>query len=281
MGLVQQHLASPTAPAPLTPPCTAADAEEQANPCICTPRQLAAMAATLLNMLLDCFSAAEAAGGFLRTRDNRRAPQGLGCIGAAPLLFPGHNANAVPSSCSAWRPQDAQLQPAAAHGPGHEAAAVEERMCAGQKGGTGLSGVPPRAPRLPALPRAPLLPACMALHTLVHSLFPALSLLPSFPPTSRGGLPDGRAVALLPGGPGAGAPPAPALPGASFMEPRSGPRAGSRWSCNPAPPAPPPPAPMVASSPSRRLPAKARLPPPPTAHHTQPTLHLPTQPKCI
>ncbi|PRW59638.1 hypothetical protein C2E21_1506 [Chlorella sorokiniana] len=47
------------------------DAEEQANPCICTPRQLAALAATLLNMLLDCFSAAEAAGGFVKTRDNR------------------------------------------------------------------------------------------------------------------------------------------------------------------------------------------------------------------
>ncbi|KAI7840289.1 hypothetical protein COHA_006071 [Chlorella ohadii] len=47
------------------------DAEEQANPCICTPRQLAALGATLLNMLLDCFSAAEAAGGFVRARDNR------------------------------------------------------------------------------------------------------------------------------------------------------------------------------------------------------------------
>lgn len=65
------HITAPPCPAPCRQP--AADAEEQANPCICTPRQLAALAATLLNMLLDCFSAAEAAGGFVKTRDNRWA----------------------------------------------------------------------------------------------------------------------------------------------------------------------------------------------------------------
>lgn len=67
----QRGVLAPSIRQPRLPPTPAADAEEPANPCICTPRQLAALAATLLNMLLDCFSAAEAAGGFVKTRDNR------------------------------------------------------------------------------------------------------------------------------------------------------------------------------------------------------------------
>lgn len=58
---------APLAPTPLPLFALAADREEQeeqANPCICTPRELAAQAAAFLGALLDMLSAAEAAGGF-------------------------------------------------------------------------------------------------------------------------------------------------------------------------------------------------------------------------
>ena len=48
-----------------------AEEAEQASPCICTPRELAAQAASFLNMLLDMFGAAEEAGGFQNTAAHR------------------------------------------------------------------------------------------------------------------------------------------------------------------------------------------------------------------
>jgi hypothetical protein len=53
------------------PACSAAEEAEQAAPCICTPRELAAQAACFLNMLLDMFGAAEEAGGFQGTAGYR------------------------------------------------------------------------------------------------------------------------------------------------------------------------------------------------------------------
>jgi hypothetical protein len=69
---------------PLAVPHPAEDAE-QAAPCICTPRELAAMAARFLNMLLDLFGAAEAAGGFSSTA---AAPRRAACAGQP--CFPLH-----------------------------------------------------------------------------------------------------------------------------------------------------------------------------------------------
>ncbi|PSC68396.1 flagella associated [Micractinium conductrix] len=47
------------------------DKAEQAAPCICTPREMSALAACLLNMLLDLMGTAEAAGGFASAGANR------------------------------------------------------------------------------------------------------------------------------------------------------------------------------------------------------------------
>lgn len=50
-----------------------ADEAAAAAPCICTPRELAALAALFLGMLLDLFGVAEAAGGFHSAAPSRRA----------------------------------------------------------------------------------------------------------------------------------------------------------------------------------------------------------------
>ncbi|KAL4855002.1 Cilia- and flagella-associated protein 45 [Chlorella vulgaris] len=49
----------------------AEEGAELAAPCCCTPRELAGTAATLLNLLLDLFGAAEAAGGFCGSGPHR------------------------------------------------------------------------------------------------------------------------------------------------------------------------------------------------------------------